>query len=79
MPLYEFQCLVCQARKEEIVRYDERDETRLCYCGGLLKRLIAFGAIHGPAYQMQAVTSSGQHVKGHFGVEAKRDRGGRKK
>ncbi len=80
MPLlYEFECETCEARKEEIVQYDERDKSRLCYCGGPLKRLVSFGAIHGPAYQMQAVTSSGEHVKGQFGKSAKRDRGGRKR
>lgn len=80
MPLYTYTCGTCETAQEHRVRYDDRDDTRLCPCGGQMQRrgLETF-TIGQPAYQMAGITSDGTKVPGHFGRDAKRDKTKRKK
>lgn len=74
MPMYDFICEQCDSPAELTVKYEERDDEHFCDCGGLLRRNQISGfSIGKPRYQMQAVTSKGEHIKGHFGKTAKRD------
>lgn len=72
MPLYDYQCEKCEHVFETMVPLCEVDNARYCAkCGGLLARIVTSPpALHGEGYQMKAILSNGQKVKGHFGKAA---------
>ena len=42
MPLYDFECLECNKKTEELVKFDLSDVPTKCkFCGGVLKKLIS--------------------------------------
>ena len=48
MPIYEFQCLQCEERKEKYRRIVDIDMLTFCDCGSSMKRLVSsLGATHG--------------------------------
>lgn len=78
MPLYTYDCPRCGCEADRVVKYEERDNGLFeCEgCSSTLRRRKVSGFTMGkPAYQMQAVLSSGAHIKGHFGKDAPRKRG----
>ena len=80
MPMYTWECKKCKKEFEHIVKYEDKDNTFLCGCGGVQKRVgVECFKLGKPAYQMKAVLRNGEHVRGHFGKEAKRDSLKRKK
>lgn len=72
MPLYDYQCELCQRVFEIMVPLHEADHKRDCQdCGGLLARILTRPpAIHGEVFQTKAILSNGQKVPGHFGKSA---------
>lgn len=80
MPMYEYGCGACGGKVEDITAFEKRDALRKCpACGEVMSRLVTAPKIGKPGYQMKAVLTNGQHVKGHFGKDAKRDKSGRRK
>lgn len=74
MPLYTFACTECDFTDEYFLTMAERNSVGLLcdQCGGVLKRVVDKPVIGKPAYQMQAVMASGEHIPGHFGKMAKK-------
>lgn len=82
MPNYDYECPNCKWKGELInVAISERGDQGCPECDEPLQSPVMkqAPAQHGPGYQMQAVVGEGQHIKGHFGKEAKRDKSGRRK
>lgn len=73
MPLYTFEC-ECGFFDEYYLQMSRRNTARLfCeQCGRVLTRAVDKPVIGKPAYQMQAVTTDGRHIPGHFGKAAKK-------
>ena len=70
MPLYTFRC-PCGFEEERMLKIVERDSEFDCpSCGEPMARVLEAPKLGKPAYQMQAVLGTGQHVKGHFGKTA---------
>lgn len=74
MPIYTYDCAECERVVDVLVSYQDRDGEHACsVCGGSLVRHGVSGFQLGKsAYQMQAVLANGDHIKGHFGKDAKR-------
>lgn len=75
MPMYSYECSKCAVERELIVSYEERNHPHKCSaCGTPMERLLDAPKLGKPAYQMKAVMGNGEHVKGHFGKTAKRNK-----
>ena len=78
MPIYTYSCDACGWRGIQVAKYDERD---LMTCPKCSSPIVRDGVEkpsdrgHHGAFQMKAVTSSGAHIKGHFGKSAKTKKG----
>lgn len=75
MPLYTYECPRCEVAVDRVIKYEERDNGQFeCEtCGSTLRRRgVSEFCMGKPAYQMQAVLGNGDHIKGHFGKDAKR-------
>jgi putative FmdB family regulatory protein len=48
MPIYEYQCIKCKARTEELQKVNDPPLKKCPKCGGLLKRVIS-----APAFQFK--------------------------
>lgn len=86
MPIFVFDCEVCDEEIEVILPLSRRDEVRL-HCGvveesdclGTLKRQpVARISIGKPSYQCGAILSSGETVPGNFGKDAPKKKGWRR-
>lgn len=79
MPMYTFDCTDCGDEVELVVKYDDRDQSRLhseededSDCGGaLVRRGVEPFKLGSEPYQMKAILQDGTKVKGHFGKTAK--------
>ena len=75
MPVYTFECPACGCERDHVVSFDERD-AGLFECGrcavAMRRQAVSAFALGKPSYQMQAVLGNGDHLKGHFGKDAKR-------
>jgi putative FmdB family regulatory protein len=76
MPIYTFICSGCGYQEEQLLKYQERDTPFTCpSCGDPMNRRGGeITHIGKESYQMKAVLGTGEHVKGHFGKDAKRGR-----
>ena len=50
MPIYVYRCEKCGREVEEFRKIKERDEVRLCICGGPIRAIMAFSVKSGPGY-----------------------------
>lgn len=41
MPIYEFQCKMCDATFDELCRFDDTEDMFECSCGGKVKKLLS--------------------------------------
>lgn len=74
MPMYDYECPICEWADEIQCKIADRGKQSCPVCSSRLPHplILQAPAHHGPAYQMKAVLSNGEHIKGHFGKEAKR-------
>jgi len=76
MPMYQYRCPKCSLCVEHNIPIAERDTRKIVcgYCCSQLERDKVYAvATAGPRFEMQAVLGNGDHVKGHFGKEARLD------
>jgi len=74
MPIFTFNCK-CGNVLEEICKYEDRPDKKKCDCGKwAIRQGIELCTLGKEGYQPQAILENGDHIKGHFGKEAKRRR-----
>lgn len=76
--VYDYECPHCAWEGEMWqVTYSERGNQSCPICNGRLGFPVMKKApvMHQPGFQMSAVLSNGEKIKGHFGKDAKREKG----
>ncbi len=66
MPLYEYECPICEKKFEFLVALESRDKVRFTCdaCGTRLFRSVTIANFGKPPHRTQAILSNGEKVSG---------------